>query len=242
MIPLGDNEASRRLAPVNTILIAANIGIFGLELRNHNLPLLAWFALVPARISQLQWAEPGAAAAVLATLVSSLFLHGGLLHIIGNMLYLLVFGPAVEGRLGHRRFTVFYFAAGIIAGLATVAMAPQSTVPVIGASGAIAGVLGGYFVLCPGAHISTILPSSFLIRRAEVPAIVYLLIWFGLQLYLGISAGPRGPILSGVAWWAHVGGFLFGVAAAPLLAGQPVKRRSHRTVTPAASNKRRRPG
>jgi membrane associated rhomboid family serine protease len=164
------------------------------------------------------------------TLISSLFLHGGLLHIAGNMLYLLVFGPAVEGRLGHRRFILFYLTAGIISGLATVAMGPQSPVPVIGASGAIAGVLGGYLVLCPGAHISTILPSLFLIRRAEVPAIVYLLIWFGLQLYQGISTGPVGPIFGGVAWWAHVGGFLFGVAAAPLLAGKPVKRRPSLTA------------
>ena len=129
MIPLGDSEASRRLAPVNTILIAANIGIFGLELRDHNLPLMAWFALMPARISHLHSADLPTAAAALVTLVSSLFLHGGLLHIAGNMLYLLVFGPAVEGRLGHRRFILFYFTAGIISGLATVAMAPQSPVP-----------------------------------------------------------------------------------------------------------------
>jgi membrane associated rhomboid family serine protease len=148
-----------------------------------------------------------------------------MLHVGGNMLYLFVFGPAVEGRLGHTRFIGFYLAAGILACLATVAMAPQSSVPVIGASGAIAGVLGGYFVLYPRGRISTVLPASLILRWAEVPAILYLLIWFALQLYLGISSGPGGPLLGGVAWWAHVGGFLFGVAAAPLIARKPVKRR-----------------
>ena len=140
------------------------------------------------------------------------------------MLYLLVFGPAVEWRLGHARFLGFYFAAGVIACLATVAMAPQSTVPVIGASGAIAGVLGGYFVLYPGGRISTVLPASSMFRRVEIPAILYLLVWFALQLYSGISSGPGGSLLGGVAWWAHVGGFLFGVAAAPLMAGKDPKR------------------
>jgi membrane associated rhomboid family serine protease len=159
------------------------------------------------------------------------------LHIAGNMLYLFVFGPAVEGRLGHARFIGFYLAAGIIACLTMVAMAPQSSVPVIGASGAIAGVLGGYFVLHPGGRINTVLPASFMLRRVEIPAILYLLIWFGLQLYLGISSGPNGPLLGGVAWWAHVGGFLFGVAAAPLIAGKPVERR--RTPAKARSSRKR---
>jgi membrane associated rhomboid family serine protease len=225
MIPLGDSEAARRLSLVNTILIAGNIAIFALQLWDNNTLPLTYFALVPARISHLQWTQPAAAAAALLTLVSSLFLHAGILHVAGNMLYLFVFGPAVEGRLGHARFIGFYLAAGIIACLTMVAMAPRSSVPVIGASGAIAGVLGAYFVLHPGGRISTVLPASFILRRVEIPAIVYLLIWFGLQLYSGISSGPNGPLLGGVAWWAHVGGFLFGVAAAPLIAAKPVKRR-----------------
>jgi membrane associated rhomboid family serine protease len=237
MIPLGDSEAARRLSPVNTILIAGNLAIFGLELRWSSLPLLTWFALVPVRVSHLQWTVPAAAAAALMTLVTSLFLHAGVLHVAGNMLYLWVFGPAVEGRLGHARFIGFYLASGVIACLTMVAMAPQSSVPVIGASGAIAGVLGGYFVLHPGGRISTILPGSFMLRRVEVPAILYLLIWFGVQLFWGISAGSAGPLLGGVAWWAHVGGFLFGVAAAPLIAGKPAKRRQ--VPAKARSNRRR---
>ncbi len=224
MIPLGDSEAARRLSPVNSILIAANLAIFGLQLRWGGPWLLSSFALVPERVSHAQWSQPGIALAALVTLVSSLFIHAGLAHLLGNMLYLWVFGPAVEGRLGHARFLIFYLAAGVCACLATVAMAPLSPVPVIGASGAIAGVLGGYFVLYPGGRIGTVLPTPIILRRVEVPAIVYLLIWFGLQLYFGISSGASGPLRGGVAWWAHVGGFLFGIAAAPLVAN-PVKLR-----------------
>jgi membrane associated rhomboid family serine protease len=230
MIPLGDSEAPGRLSPVNTVLIAANVAIFGVELRDGGAPLFAWFALVPARFSHLQWSRPETVAHALLTLVSSLFLHAGFLHIGGNMLYLLVFGPAVEGRLGHMRFAAFYLTAGIIACLAMVVMAPQSWVPVIGASGAIAGVLGGYFVLYPGGRIATVLPSSLMVKRVEVPASIYLLIWFALQLYLGISSGASGPLRGGVAWWAHVGGFLFGVASAPLMAHKAVKRRRIPTI------------
>ena len=231
MIPLGDSEAARRLSLVNTTLIAGNLATFGLEVWTTNIPMIEWFALVPARISHLQWTEPMAGAAALLTLVTSLFLHAGVLHVAGNMLYLLVFGPAVEARLGHMRFIVFYLAAGIVACLAMVVMAPQSLVPVIGASGAIAGVLGGYFVLHPGGRISTVLPATLVLRSVEVPAIVYLLIWFGLQLYWGISSQSGGLLLGGVAWWAHVGGFLFGVGAAPLMAAEPVKtRRIAKTV------------
>jgi membrane associated rhomboid family serine protease len=237
MIPLGDSEASRRLSPVNTILIVGNIAIFGLELWDSNALLLTRFALVPLRISHLQWIAPGAAAAALLSLVTSLFLHAGLFHVAGNMLYLFVFGPTVEDRLGHARFFGFYLAAGIVAGLTIVAMGPQSSIPVIGASGAIAGVLGGYFVLHPEGRISTVLPSSFTLRRVEVPAILYLLIWFGLQLYSGISSGPHGPLLGGVAWWAHVGGFLFGVGVAPLVASKAVKRR--RVPVKAKSGRKR---
>jgi len=227
MIPLGDSEASRRLSPANTILILSNLAVFVLQLRfaHTSATAVERLALVPARISHLDWNFPEDAAAILATLVTSPFLHTRVLHIAGNMLYLAVFGPAVESRLGHWRFFGFYLAAGMIASLAMVVMAPESQVPVIGASGAIAGVLGGYFVLYPGGRIRTILPWSSILRRVEIPAILYLLVWFALQLYSGIWSGPRGPFFGGVAWWAHVGGFLFGVASAPLLAREPARRR-----------------
>ena len=219
MIPLRDSEAARRLTPANTVLIVLNIAVFVLELElaHQGRRWIARYAMVPALVAHAGWLHPLHAARVLTTLVTSTFLHAGLLHIAGNMLYLLIFGPAVEGRMGPRRYLFFYLLAGIAAGLAMVAMGPESRVPVIGASGSIAGVLGGYFVLYPRGRITTILPLFVFVRFVEVPAVFYLLAWFAVQLYAGISAGAQGPMMGGVAWWAHVGGFLFGMAIAPLL-------------------------
>jgi rhomboid family protein len=219
MIPLRDSEAARRLTPVNTALIALNVAVFGLEVyfASHGNIAIGAYAMVPARIAHLSWLEPLHAARVLATIITATFLHAGLLHIAGNMLYLFIFGPAVEERMRWRRYLSFYLLSGIAAGLAMVAMGPGSQVPVIGGSGAIAGVLGAYFVLYPRGRIATILPLFVFIQVIEVPAVFYLLAWFAVQLYAGIVSGAQGPFVGGVAWWAHVGGFLFGVAAAPLL-------------------------
>jgi membrane associated rhomboid family serine protease len=203
---LRDSEAARRLTPANTLLILVNAAVFVLELELAYLRRreLVRYAMVPAFVAHPEWLHPLHAAGVLATLVTSTFLHAGLLHIGGNMLYLLIFGPAVEGRMGARRYLFFYLLSGIAAGLAMVAMGPESRVPVIGASGAIAGVLGAYFVLYPRGRITTILPLFVFIRFVEVPAVFYLLAWFAVQLYAGISAGAQGPMMGGVAWWAHV--------------------------------------
>ncbi|MGH7916947.1 MAG: rhomboid family intramembrane serine protease [Candidatus Binataceae bacterium] len=221
MIPLRDSETSHRLTPVNTALIILNFAIYGLEVRlgQNAAPVLSSYAMVPAHIANLGAAGGTTAVWNLATLITSLFLHAGILHVAGNMLYLFIFGPAVEEGLGHARFLLFYVAAGIVAGLALVAMGPESRVAVIGASGAIAGVLGAYFVLHPRGRILTVL----IIWSFEVPAAAYLLLWFAAQLFSGIQAGAQGPLMGGVAWWAHVGGFLFGVAAGPLIAQVPVR-------------------
>jgi membrane associated rhomboid family serine protease len=223
MIPLRDSEAARRLTPANTLLIILNIAAFALELElaYQGRRALLFYAMIPALVAHPPWLHPLHAARVLATLITSTFLHAGPLHIAGNMLYLLIFGPAVEGRMGAPRYLFFYLLAGIAAGLGMVAMGPESRVPVIGASGAIAGVLGAYFVLYPRGRITTILPLFVFIRFVEVPAVFYLLAWFAVQLYAGISAGAHGPMMGGVAWWAHVGGFLFGMAFAPLLVHRP---------------------
>jgi membrane associated rhomboid family serine protease len=231
VIPFRDSEAPRRLTLANTLLIVLNIAVFTLELElaYRERRALFSYAMVPAFVAHPGWHHPLHAARVLGTFVTSTFLHAGLLHITGNMLYLLIFGPAVEGRMGVRRYLFFYLLSGIAAGLAIVAMGPESRVPVIGASGAIAGVLGAYFVLYPLGRITTILPLFVFIRFVEVPAVFYLLAWFAVQLYAGISAGAQGPMMGGVAWWAHVGGFLFGMALAPLLVhrlpAKPQRRR-----------------
>jgi rhomboid family protein len=231
MIPLRDNAAPRRLTPVNIALIAANVAVFVHELSLG--PRLATFvhrfAMVPALITVALSGMPRGVGALapLITPVTSMFIHGGLLHIAGNMLYLFIFGAAVEYRLGSVRYLIFYFAAGIAAALATVWIAPESTVPVIGASGAIAGVLGAYFIFYPRGRILTILPIFIFIQFIEIPAVIYLLFWFAIQLYAGLEQSGREAAMGGVAWWAHVGGFMFGVATGPMLAiNRPARRRS----------------
>jgi membrane associated rhomboid family serine protease len=155
------------------------------------------------------------------TVLTSMFIHGSLGHIAGNMLYLFIFGPAVEERTGPAHYLSFYLLSGIASAAATVAMAPQSQVPVIGASGAIAGVLGAYFILYPRGTILTFFPPFFF----RIPAVLYLIAWFAAQLYWGIVSGAAGSLVGGVAWWAHVGGFLFGVAAGPIAVREPGRRR-----------------
>jgi membrane associated rhomboid family serine protease len=238
MIPLRDNAAPRRLTPINTALIAANIAVFVHEvsLGAGVTAFVGRFAMVPAAVTRAlsasapAWRELAAhrnfaTLAPLMTTVTSMFIHGGFWHVAGNMLYLFIFGAAVEYRMGGSRYLIFYFAAGIAAALATVWIAPESGVPVIGASGAIAGVLGAYFILYPRGRILTIVPIFIFIQFVEIPAVIYLLVWFAVQLYAGFEEGGRMGAMGGVAWWAHVGGFMFGVALGPLLAVNRVRRR-----------------
>jgi len=229
MIPLRDNAAPRRLTPANTILITANLAafIYELSLGPRVVDFVGRFAMVPAEVTNSLSMHPlGAALRPAMTIITSMFLHGGVWHVAGNMLYLFIFGAAVEYRMGASRYAAFYFASGIAAALATILIAPESRVPVIGASGAIAGVLGAYFIFYPRGRITTILPIFIFIQVIEIPAVIYLLLWFAIQLYAGIAAGQQGAAMGGVAWWAHVGGFLFGIALGPLLAKNPKPRKS----------------
>ncbi len=228
MIPLRDNVAGRRLSPVNTLLIAANFGVFihELSLGGRLDAFVTRYAMVPALLAR---AHLHGAVLLNAhghlwppfTVLTSMFIHGGVGHVAGNMLYLFIFGPAVEERTGPAHYLSFYLLSGIASAAATVVMAPQSMVPVIGASGAIAGILGAYFILYPRGSILTFIPPFFF----RVPAVLYLIIWFAAQLYWGISSGANGSLMGGVAWWAHVGGFLFGVAAGPIAVREPERRR-----------------
>ena len=231
MIPLRDNAAPRRLTPANMILIVANLAafIYELSLGPRVVDFVGRFAMVPAEVTNslsMRSLPSGASLQPAITILTSMFLHGGVWHVVGNMLYLFIFGAAVEYRMGAPRYAAFYFASGIAAALATVLIAPESRVPVIGASGAIAGVLGAYFIFYPRGRILTILPIFVFIQVLEIPAVIYLLLWFAIQLYAGIAAGQQGASMGGVAWWAHVGGFLFGIALAPLLAKNRAPRKS----------------
>ncbi len=169
------------------------------------------YGLVPAEFTSGHDLPPTITIPIWLTLITSMFLHGSLLHVLGNMLYLWVFGDNVEGAMGRGRFIAFYLLCGIAAGLAQMALSPHSTIPQIGASGAIAGVLGAYFMLFPTSRILTVIPIFFFIRLISIPAVVVLGIWILLQVISSATSLGAG---SGVAWFAHIGGFAAGMALA----------------------------
>ena len=205
MIPLSD--ASRRPVhfPAMTLaIIMANFLMFYLELVNGNAFVRQW-ALVPAHIANQT---------DLITLVTAMFLHGGWLHIIGNMLFLWVFGPSVEDVMGAAKFLAFYLLGGLVASLAQILVDPNSTLPSLGASGAVAAVMGAFLVNFPADRIRTLLILGIFIQITTLPAILLIGIWFVLQLVsqLGVLGGAGE---AGVAFMAHIGGFIFGGTAAP---------------------------
>jgi membrane associated rhomboid family serine protease len=217
MIPLRDTIPSARWPIVNLTLIALNAACFLYELNLGNPhQFIQAFGLVPARL------HTGGTAGIVP-LFTSMFLHSGWLHLLGNMLFLYIFGDNVEDRLGHVRYACFYLLCGAAAGVAQVYAIPTSTFPMIGASGAIAGVTGAYFLFFPRARVVTLVPIFFFFQIIEIPAVVFLFLWFLMQLLYGVATmSAAGQTVGGVAWWAHIGGFLFGMIAAPLLA--PSKR------------------
>jgi membrane associated rhomboid family serine protease len=203
MIPLRDIIPSRTTPFVTVAIIVVNALAFWLEI---SLPgperqaFIRHFGVVPATFS---W----------TTVFTSMFLHGGWMHILGNMWYLWIFGDNVEDRLGHGRYLVFYLLCGVVAALAQTAVNPSSQVPTIGASGAIAGVMGAYFLLYPRSRVLTLVWLFIFIEVIEIPAIYFLGFWFLMQLFSGAGSiahttGTEG----GVAFWAHVAGFVAGLA------------------------------
>src|SRR5262245_15030419 len=213
MIPLRDENPSQSKPVVTWFLVAANVIVFLGELMiGPDLsPFFYDWALVPARLTlALEYGNEPVLAPLL-TLISSMFLHGGWLHLLGNMWYLWIFGDNVEDRLGHVRFLLFYLAAGIVAGLLHWATNSASRGPTVGASGAIAGVLGAYLVAFPRARIITLLPFFPFIRVVALPAVLVLGLWFVLQFFSGALTLAYGGSGGGVAWWAHIGGFAFGI-------------------------------
>jgi membrane associated rhomboid family serine protease len=209
-IPLRDIQ-SRRTFPVVTIaLVALNAAAFlyELSLGTRLDGFLQQMAFNPAYYN-----EPGRIFGDGRSILVSMFLHGGWAHLLGNMLYLWIFGDNVEDRLGHLKYLVFYLACGWAATLAHAWANPQSAMPAIGASGAIAGVLGAYLVIFPRARVLTLIPLGFFLRLTELPAVIVLGLWFVLQLFSGVaSLGARTAEAGGVAWWAHIGGFAVGLA------------------------------
>ena len=213
MIPLYDTARTRRLPIVTWLLIALNVVIFMYEIGLHPAGLeglVRTWGLVPVRLlarPQAEW----------ITILTSMFLHGGWIHILSNMWILMIFGDNVEERMGGVRYLTFYLLSGLAAGLLQSFLMPASDEPMIGASGAIAGMLGAYLILFPHARVASLVPILFIFTVIHVPATLFLLLWFVSQLFSGwLSLGGAGG--SGVAWWAHVGGFVFGLLAVSVFA------------------------
>lgn len=221
MVPIRDDNPSRTTPYVTYTLIGLNILVFLYELSLSGPQLQSFFntwALVPAEFTASF--QSGPSGTVLAdealTLITSQFLHGGWLHLGGNMLYLWVFGNNVEDEMGHVRFLIFYLLCGALAGLAQYFFSPGSTIPSLGASGAIAGVLGAYILRFPRARIVALIPIFIIFFTFRVPAIVFLGFWFVQQAFLSIASLNADATGGGIAYWAHAGGFVFGAVLGPL--------------------------
>ena len=218
MIPLRDSNPSRTIPFVNYLLITLNVLAFLFEVSSGRemTKLILHLGLVPYNfvddIQQMQ-----ISLGTILPLFSSMFLHGGWMHLIGNMLFLYIFGDNVEDRFGHLKYLVFYFIAGITAAATQIYMFPNSEVPMVGASGAIAGVLGAYVFMFPTAKVLTLIPIFFFFQLIELPAFLFLGIWFLMQILSGMFTLGIGADAGGVAWWAHIGGFVAGIVLFPFL-------------------------
>jgi len=227
MIPLRHTLPSARRPVVNRVLVAANVIVFAAQLFLGRMTerIIHTFGFMPARLIDPE-AFGYAPWEVGITFVSSLFLHGGFVHLLGNLIYLWVFGGAVEDELGHLRFFLFYLACGAAGSLTHALIFPGSTIPSIGASGSIAGLLGAFLVLRPKARIVTLFPLVVSWAMAEIPALLFLPVWFGMQFFSGflsLQAARGTQEVAGVAWWAHVGGFVFGMIVAGIIKALRVK-------------------
>ncbi len=221
MIPLRDANPTRRPAVVTLAIVIACCVAFGWELGllasgdAAFMAAIAEWGVVPGRLTAA-WERGDLVSGASFTLLTSQFLHGGWLHLLGNLLYLWIFGNNVEDRMGRAGFLLFYLTGGVVAGLAQVAIDPGSPIPTIGASGAIAATLGAYLVFYPGARVTSLVFLGFFYQLVRVPAAIVLGLWFVLQLIDGV--GSLGPVEGGgVAFFAHIGGFVFGALVAWLL-------------------------
>jgi len=248
VLPLRDEIPSRHAPLVTWALVAANVGVF---LWQVSLPeagvrqLFYLFGIVPARFTDPAWASaqgfPGGGGVAFLT---SMFLHGGLFHLLSNVWTLWIFGDNVEDRMGRLRFLLFYLLCGLAAGGLHWWTNPTSTVPTVGASGAIAGVLGAYLRWYPGAKVLTLVPVFFYPLFVDLPAIVFLGLWFVSQLFSGVAALGLPADVGGVAWWAHVGGFVAGLLLCGLFARrgrEQIPGPARHYVLPRAVPSRRRP-
>ncbi len=230
MIPLRDNIRSRTVPFVSYAFIGINILVFLFEitLGAGVDRFVGAFGVVPERTIYILFQAPEYIHLAVIPLFTSMFMHGGWFHLLGNVLFLYIFGDNIEDTLGHFRYAVFYIGCGVAASLIHLATHPASTIPTIGASGAIAGIMGAYFLLFPGSRIVTLVPFFFFIQLIEVPAFVFLGIWFLIQFLSGFFSFAVSSELSRIAWWAHIGGFAVGAGYVLLRYGRLRSRRKSR--------------
>lgn len=209
MIPLRDHEPSGIFPTVTIFILALTVAVFLLELASPDLDaFISQWSLIPAHVS---WGNP----LTWYPFLTAAFLHAGFLHILGNMWFFRIFGDNVEAALGRIKFILFYLAGGVIAFITQYALMPNAVVPILGASGAVAAVLGFYIVRFPHNKVTTLIPLGFFITTANLPSVFVLALWFVIQLLSGTADIVSGTAVgAGVAWWAHVGGFVFGMIVA----------------------------
>ena len=225
MIPLKDDNPKSTFPFVTIFIITANILVYIYQLTlgtKTGESFILSAGAIPYEITHFVDTAPVDLIRPPLTLFSAMFIHGGLLHVAGNMLYLWIFGDNIEDRLGHVRFAVFYVLTGLIASIAHVITVPDSTIPMIGASGAVAGILGAYFLLYPRAHVLTLIFFFFFVDIVRIPALIFLGLWFVFQI---LSSGAGG----GIAWYAHIGGFVGGVLLVKLFEKRRPKYRFKRS-------------
>lgn len=235
MLPIRDHEPSHRFPFITIALIALNVLVFLAELQagDQTDAFIARWALIPRLVD---FGDFG----TLTPFVTSQFLHGGILHIVFNMWYLWIFGDNVEARLGHGTYLLFYLVSGVIAALAQFAVSTTSPIPMLGASGAVAGVLGAYLVFFPHHRVDTLLPYFGFWSRATLPAGAVLFFWFIGQLFSGVGSLGASAASGGVAFWAHIGGFAFGWIVAHVVRGRggnpPAPPRPVRALDPEVAD------
>ena len=229
MFPIQDSVPSRSVPVVTRALILINVVVFFFELRLSResiIQLFYLFGVVPARFTDPEWAASiGFPIGSYWSLLTHQFLHGGWLHIVANMWTLWIFGDNVEDRMGPLRFIIFYLVCGVLAALTQVLVTPDATIPSVGASGAIAGVLGAYLLFFPTARLIVLIPILFFPFFFELPAVIFLVFWFFIQLFSGTAILASPQQVGGIAFWAHIGGFIAGMLLCRFFVRRPVRRR-----------------
>ena len=229
MFPIQDSVPSRSVPVVTRGLILINVVVFFFELslsRESIIQLFYLFGVVPARFTDPEWAASiGFPIGSYWSLLTHQFLHGGWLHIVANMWTLWIFGDNVEDRMGPLRFIIFYLVCGVLAALTQVLVTPDATIPSVGASGAIAGILGAYLLFFPTARLIVLIPILFFPFFFELPAVIFLVFWFFIQLFSGTAMLASPQQVGGIAFWAHIGGFIAGMLLCRFFVRRPVRRR-----------------